>query len=216
MFIGHFAVGFAGKRAAPSVSLGTLFLACAFLDVLFPLLLLLGIETVRIAPGITAVSPLEFVSYPYSHSLAAALLWSAVFGVVYWAIKRDRRSAVILGAIVASHWVLDFVSHAPDLPLAPGMERRFGLGLWNSMAGTLVVELLLFAVGVSLYARATRARDRIGRFGLWGLVGFLVMAYLTSAFGPPPPGVVAIAWVGQSVWLLIVWGYWVDRHRSST
>jgi membrane-bound metal-dependent hydrolase YbcI (DUF457 family) len=213
MFLGHFAIGFAAKRAAPLASLGTLFLAAQFIDLLWPLLVLAGIERVRIAPGITVVTPLDFEHYPWSHSLLMVLVWGVLFAAVYFLVRRDRRTSLVLGLAVVSHWVLDWLTHRPDLPLAPGAER-VGLGLWNSLAGTLVVELGLFALGVFLYMRVTQARDRTGVWALWGLVAFLVAIYAGNLFGAPPDAA-AIAWVGQAQWLLILWGYWIDRHRIS-
>ena len=212
MFLGHFAIGFAAKRYAPRASLGTLFLAAQFIDLLWPLLVLAGIERVRIAPGITVVTPLDFEHYPWSHSLLMVLVWGVLFAAVYFLIRRDRRASLVLGLAVVSHWVLDWLTHRPDLPLAPGAER-VGLGLWNSFAGTVIVELGLFALGVYLYVRATRARDRIGSWALWSLVAFLAAIYAGNLFGAPPPDVMAIAWVGQAQWLLVAWGYWIDRHR---
>lgn len=212
MFLGHFAIGFAAKRYAPRASLGTLFLAAQFIDLLWPLLVLAGIERVRIVPGITAVTPLDFEHYPWSHSLLMVLVWGVFFAAVYFLIRRDRRTSLVLGLAVVSHWVLDWLTHRPDLPLAPGAER-VGLGLWNSLAGTLIVELGLFAIGVFLYVRATRARDRIGNWALWALVVFLGAIYAGNLFGAPPPDAMAIAWVGQAQWLLVLWGYWIDRHR---
>jgi len=213
MFVGHFGVGFGGKRAAPPVSLGTLLLAAQFLDLLWPCFLLLGIEQVRIAPGLTPVTQLDFVSYPYSHSLVAALGWSVLLGALYWLVRRNRRGSLVVGALVFSHWVLDFVTHIPDLPLAPGSATRVGLGLWRSLPATLAVELLIFLGGVALYARSTAPRDRAGRWGLWGLVAFLLVAYLAALFGPLPPSAAALGWGGQAIWLPVLWGYWVDRHR---
>lgn len=213
MFIGHFALGFGAKRAAPPLSLGTAFLACQLADLLWPNLVLLGIETFEIRPGITAVTPLDFTHYPYSHSLVALLLWGAALALIYWALRRSRPAAVLLAALVVSHWVLDFISHRPDMPLTIRGSEKVGLGLWNSLPATLAVELLLFAVGVLLYARSTRARDRWGTLGLWGLVVFLVIVYFANLFGPPPPSVNAVAWSAQAMWLLVAWGYWVDRHR---
>lgn len=212
MFLGHFAIGFAAKRYAPRASLGTLFLAAQFIDLLWPLLVLAGIERVRIAPGITVVTPLDFEHYPWSHSLLMVLVWGVLFAAVYFLIRRDRRASLVLGLAVVSHWVLDWLTHRPDLPLAPGAER-VGLGLWNSLAGTLVVEVGLFALGVYLYVRATRARDRVGSWALWALVTFLAAIYAGNLFGAPPPDAMAIAWVGQAQWLLVAWGYWIDRHR---
>jgi hypothetical protein len=215
MFIGHFGLGFGAKKAAPAVSLGTLFLACQFADLLWPTLLLLGVERVEIAPGVTAMTPLDFVSYPYSHSLVALCLWGAAFGGLYVAVRRVRVStAFVLGLLVVSHWVLDVVTHRRDMPLTLHGPERVGLGLWFSVPGTLAVEFLVFGVGLALYFRATTARDRIGSYGLWSLVAFLLVVYLASSFGPPPPSAAAVAWSAQAMWLLVVWGYWVDNHRT--
>lgn len=215
MFIGHFAIGFGAKQPAPKVSLGTLFLAAQFLDLLWPSLLLLGLERVRIAPGLTPGVPLVFSSYPISHSLLAVLGWGALAGGLVYAVRRDPRSAVVVGLAVASHWVLDLVVHVPDLPLAPGGEARWGLGLWRSVPATLMLELGLFAIGVWLYARVTEASDATGRWAFRALVATLVLIHLGNVFGAPPPSVRAIAWVGQAQWLLVIWAYWVDRHRRA-
>lgn len=215
MFIGHFAVGLGAKAVAPRVSLGTLFLAAQFIDLLWPTLLLLGIERVRIDPGATRVTPLDFEHYPVSHSLAGVLIWALAFAVVYQALRRYPRGAMVLGAAVLSHWLLDAVVHRPDLPLYPGSSVLVGLGLWSSLAGTLLVELALFAGGLWLYLRTTQARDATGRWALWGLVAFLGIIYAANLFGTAPPSVDAIAWVGQAQWLLVVWGYWIDRHREA-
>ncbi|HEX6361785.1 MAG TPA: hypothetical protein VFZ93_02430, partial [Albitalea sp.] len=128
MFIGHFGVGFAAKRVAPAVSLGTLFLAAQFIDLLWPTLLLAGVERVEIRPG--ANPPLAFVHYPVSHSLVAVLGWAALIGGLHFGLRRRLRAALVVGAAVLSHWVLDLLVHEPDLPLAPG-AARVGLGLWH-------------------------------------------------------------------------------------
>ena len=215
MFIGHFGIGFGAKRFAPAVSLGTLFLAAQFADLLWPTLLLMGVEEVRIDPGITVVTPLDFVHYPYSHSLIAMVAWGAVFGIVYKLARSSRPSqALLLAALVVSHWVLDLVMHRPDLPLTLGGSQRYGLGLWSSLPGTLAVELPLFLAGVFLYVRSTAPRDRTGTIALAGLVLFLLAVYFVNFFGEPPPSPTAVAWMTQSMWLLVAWGYWVDRHRT--
>ncbi len=170
MFIGHFAVGFGAKRFAPRVSLGTLFLAAQFIDLLWPTLLLFGVERVRIAPGITAFTPLDFEHYPWSHSLFMVVVWGGLFGVVYYALRRDVRASVVLAMAVLSHWLLDFFTHRPDLPLWLD-GSRVGLGLWNSVPATLVVEIGLFVCGILLYVRTTRARDAAGRWTLWAAGG---------------------------------------------
>ncbi|WP_224962371.1 metal-dependent hydrolase [Geomonas subterranea] len=215
MFIGHFAVGLGAKAAAPKTSLGTLFLASQFVDLLWPTLLLLGFERVHIAPGITSVTPLDFEWYPISHSLLAVTGWAVLVALVYQAARKYPPGAIVLGLAVLSHWFLDLVVHRPDLPLVPGGSMKVGMNLWNSLAGTFIVEMGLFAVGLVLYLRKTNARDAVGRWGLWALIVLLMGIYLGNLFGPPPPSVAAIAWVGQSQWLLVLWGYWVDRHRTA-
>jgi membrane-bound metal-dependent hydrolase YbcI (DUF457 family) len=215
VFIGHFGVGFAGKRAAPAASLGTLFLAAQFADLLWPNLVLLGIERVQVVPGVTAVTPLAFEHYPYSHSLLALVAWGTLFGWFYWLARRSRTGAITVGVLVVSHWVLDVITHRQDMPLTLAGAQRVGLGLWNSVAATLVVELALFAGGLWFYLRATRPRDRTGSFALWALVVFLLIVYVASLFGPPPPSATAVAWSAQAMWLLVAWGFWIDQHREA-
>jgi hypothetical protein len=213
VFIGHFAVGFAAKRAAPSVSLGTLFVACELVDLIWPVFILAGIERVRIDPGNTAFTPLDFVSYPWTHSLLMNVAWAVLSGLLYFSIRKELRGAVIVAIVVLSHWFLDLVAHRPDLPLVPG-GAVFGLGLWSSVPATLVVEGLLFAAGLAVYLKSTRAKDRAGTIGFWALVAVLLVSYLGAAFGPLPPSPQAIAWTGLAGGLMTgVWGYWLDRHR---
>src|SRR6185369_9312015 len=170
MFIGHFAVAFAAKPAAPSVSLGTLFFACEWVDLVWPLFLLIGLERVEIRPGITAFTPLDFLYYPWTHSLLMGVFWAVAFGLLYLSVRKSGKSALLVGIVVLSHWFLDLVAHRPDLPLAPGGEARWGLGLWNSIPATLLVKVSLFVAGVALYVWRTRAMDRVGRWGLWVLL----------------------------------------------
>jgi len=212
MFLGHFGVGFGAKKAAPQVSLGSLFLAAQFVDLLWPSLLLLGVEEVHITSGSAPGPPLEFVSYPFSHSLLAVIVWGLLFAAVYYLLRRSRIGALVLGLTVISHWLLDLVVHQPDLPFYPGSSKA-GFGLWSFPAASMALEIAIFAVGLRLYLRSTKAIDRIGVWALWGLAAFLLVIHLSNSFGPPPPSVAAVAWVGQSQGLLILWGYWVDRHR---
>ena len=215
MFIGHFGIGFGAKVADRRLSLGSLFIAAQFVDLLWPTLLLAGVERVEIRPGITAVTPLDFVSYPVSHSLLMVCVWSVLLGVAYWLLRRNRKGAIVVGLCVVSHWLLDLIVHRPDLPLYPAGSVRWGLGLWNSLSGTLLLEGLIFSVGVGLYVRVTSAKNRAGRYGLWALVGFLVVVYMANIFGPLPPDTAAIAWAGQLQWLLVIWAYWIDRNRGA-
>jgi hypothetical protein len=215
MFVGHFALGFAAKRAAPSVSLGVLIAAAQFADVLWPILIATGIGQVRIDPGNTAFTPLDFISYPYSHSLSFLLIWGIVLGGAYRLFTRHNGlSFGVIALLVASHWVLDVVTHRPDMPLYPG-GPRLGLALWNSVPWTVLVELVLYALGVWIYWRATRARDAIGRWAFVGLALFLLIAYVGSIAGGAPPSEAAIwatAIVGSV--LILVWSAWADRHRE--
>ena len=215
MFIGHFALGFAAKRAVPRVSLAVLMLAALFADVLWPVLVLLDVEQVRIVPGYTVVTPLEFVSYPWSHSLLLLVGWGVLIGAAYRGIFGGRRSFVVLAALVVSHWGLDWISHAPDMPLYPG-GPRYGLVLWNSRPGTMVVEVLLFAAGVWLYTQATRARDAVGRWAFLSLSAVLVAIYVVDALsGMPPPSVTAICSVAIAASVIFpAWAWWADRHRE--
>lgn len=215
MFIGHFAIGFAAKRATPAVSLGTLFLACQLADLVWPTLVLAGVERFEVRPGITAVTPLDFVHYPWSHSLVALLVWGAALGLAYKLLRRSAWTApVVLALVVLSHWVLDVVSHRPDMPVTLTGPERLGLGLWSSRPATMIVELLLFALGVLTYQRATAPKDRTGTFAFAGLVVFLTLISFANLFSPPPPSAAAVVWTAQATWLLVAWGYWIDRHRA--
>lgn len=215
MFIGHFALALGAKNVQPRVSLGHLFLSVQFLDLLWPTFLLTGLETVEISPGITRVTPLDFNSYPYSHSLLFAGIWGVVLGTAYWLWKKDKGGALLVGIGVVSHWMLDLIVHRPDLPLYPGDSPKFGLGLWNSVWGSQSLEFLFLAVGIALYLRRTQAKNRQGSFGFWGLAGFLVFIQCANVFGPPPTDVTAIAWGAQLQWLIVLWAYWVDRNRTA-
>ncbi len=208
MFIGHFAVAFAAKRVAPRTSLGTLFIGAQFIDLLWPTLLLLGLERVRIDPTLASV-PLVFTHYPISHSLAAVIGWSVLLGVVYFALTRYARGALVLAVLVLSHWLLDALVHRPDLPLLGGGETLIGLGLWDFPVAAMAIELALFAACFAIYL-GTPAGRAAGRKP-WILAAALVLIYLGNFFGPPPPSWQAIAWVGQAQWLLVLAAYWADR-----
>jgi hypothetical protein len=217
MFIGHFAVGFAAKRAAPKISLATMLFACQLADLLWPVLVLGGIERVRVDATATAFTPFDFEYYPWSHGLVMSLVWGLL---VFGALKLLRRATVeasIVAAVVISHWILDALTHRPDVPLAFG-EARVGLGLWDSVPLTLGVELVLFAVGIGLYANSTRPRSRMGSWSLWTLVAFLLLVYLANAFGPTPAAdtpAAVIASPALAMWLIVLWGVWVDRTRMA-
>ncbi len=205
----------AAKRVAPRASLGTLILAAQFADLLWPILLLAGIEQVAIVPGSTAVTPLSFTFYPFTHSLLADLGWALLLAGIYKLVKpRSGGTAFWLAALVLSHWVLDVIVHRPDLPLYPSGGIYAGLGLWLSRLGTILVEGGIFAAGMALYLRSTHPRDRVGIFAFWVFVGTLVGLYFGNLYGPPPPSVEAIGIAGLvGGVVMIAWGYWIDRHR---
>jgi hypothetical protein len=213
MFLGHFALAFAARRAEPGASLGACMAAAQFPDVIWPYLLLAGVERVSIVPGDTAFTPLRFDSYPVSHSLVAVAAWGLLFAALHWSRRRRLRAALFLGLLVVSHWVLDWVTHRPDLPLAPGLPMKFGLGLWNSVPGTLAVESTLFAAAVWLYLRGTRPAQGAGGYRVAALIAVLVVIYLGAAFGPPPPSAHAVALSTAPGILFAVWANWADRQR---
>jgi hypothetical protein len=214
MFIGHFGLGLAAKKIDSRPSLGTTFFASQFIDLLWPFFLIFRLEQVLIEPGNTAFTPLNFIYYPFSHSFTAVLVWSILFGGIYFILKKNLRGSVLLGVLVISHWVLDFITHRPDLPLFLGDDIKVGLGLWNSIAFTMIVEGAIFFTGVYLYLKVTRAENKKGQYGLWSLLVFLIVIYLLNIFGPPPPSEKEIGFAGLSMWLLVAWGYWIDKNRS--
>jgi membrane-bound metal-dependent hydrolase YbcI (DUF457 family) len=214
MFIGHFAIALGAKKYAPYVSLGILFLACQLADLVWPSLVLLGIETFEIEPGNTVLTPLSFTHYPYSHSMLALLIWSVLLAGLYALLRRvGKRVAMVIAVVVFSHWFLDFLTHRPDMPITLNESIVVGLGLWNFPILAVSLELLLFALGIWIYVRHTRALDKAGVYGLWGLGILLVTIYIANIFGPPPPSVNAVAWSAQALWLIVALGFWLDRHR---
>ncbi len=215
MFVGHFAVSLAAKKAAPKVSLGTTFMAAQLLDLIWPVLVLADVERVRVDHAATAFTPLAFESYPWSHSLGMSVIWSLLAFLFLKALKRSHLEAGVVAGLVLSHWLLDYLTHRPDMPLWFG-ESKMGLGLWNSVPATLAVELALFGAGIWLYLGATRRQTR--RWGFWGLIGFLLLVYFANAFAPKPPldtAPGAIAGPALALWLIVAWAYWVDRRSWS-
>ena len=215
MFIGHYGVGLAAKKLDNRPSLGTLFFASQFIDLLWPIFLLLGLEKVAIDPGNTAFTPLNFIYYPFSHGLVSVLIWAVLFGGVYYAFRKNIKTSLLLGSLVLSHWILDLFTHRPDLPLLFGNHLKVGLGLWNSVILSILVEGSIFIFGAYLYFKATRAENKKGQIGLWSLLIFLGIVYVMNVFGPPPPSVEPIAIVGLFQWLIVAWAYWIDRNRES-
>jgi len=213
MFIGHYAVGLASKRAAPHASLGALIAAPILLDLLWPIFLLIGSEHVVIQPNSNPFLRLDFVSYPISHGLVAVIGWATLFAALYFGIARYALGAIAIWIGVISHWLLDYVVHRPDLPLYAG-GRLLGLGLWNHRWLTIVIEVSMFFIAIWTYQRQTRAKNKTGQYGFWAFILFLLITYGLAAFGPPPPSVRAIAVGTLFSWLFVPWAWWFDRHRE--
>jgi hypothetical protein len=211
MFIGHFGIALATKKVAPSTALGTLILAAQFMDFigLHSCCLALSMrESLLVSP---AYVPLTSTTTP-SHTVCSAV-WAVILAGIYHALRRTLRSALVIAAVLLSHWILDFIVHRPDLALLPGGQTRVGLGLWNSLPATVFVEVLFFGGGLLIYLSCTRARDKAGRFGFWTLIFFLFFAWVSTLFVGPPPNVASLAWGGLAMWLTALWGGWADRHR---
>ena len=215
MFLGHYGLALATKKIAPKVPLTVLFIAVEFVDILWPFLLLSNIETVKVRPGFTQVTPFEFVHYPYTHSLFMGIVWGIATGFIFWLFKKDVRSAVIVGLAVLSHWFLDAVVHIPDLPLTPFGEFKVGLGLWNHKMATILVESLLFFGGVFIYARSTKAVTTKGTWALWVMTVFFILANAYNLFGPPPEDSVMVLFTSFVILQAIILGlaHWADKNR---
>jgi hypothetical protein len=211
MFVGHTAAALAAKAHTPRAPLGLLIGAAFFLDLLWPNFLPAGLEHVRIDPGNTAFTPVAFESYPWSHSLLLVIGWAALVAAL--AARAGRRVAAVVFVVVVSHWFLDVATHRPDLPLWPGSSPMAGLGLWNSVPLTLIVEGALFAGAILLYLRATPRRSRTGTIAFWSLVVFQTLIWISGPFSSPPPDATAIGVVGLALWLFPLWGWWIDRSR---
>lgn len=214
MFIGHFAVGFAAKSVQPKVSLGTYFLAAQFLDLLWPTFLLLRWETVEIDPGNTVMTPLNFINYPYTHSLVMAFCWAGLFSLIYYLSKKNSSAALLLGICVLSHWILDLLVHRPDLPVFPGESVKLGIGLWNHPLIATILEAAIFISAVWWYVSTSKAKNKKGKYILWSLILFLVIIQVMNMLGPPPPDVKSIAIAGHLQWLFVFWAYWTDWNRE--
>ena len=213
MFIGHFGVAFAAKCVAPRTSLAAFVFAAEFLDLIWPIFLLTGFEHVRVVPGITKVQPLDFYDYPFSHSLSMVMGWGIVIALAYYLVRKNVRGAWVMSALVVSHWVLDFISHRPDMPLWPG-GPKVGLGLWNSWVGSISVEVLIFAGAIWLYLHSPRPKDRVAAWALWSLIALLSLGWVAALLAPPPPDVHQLAIGALVIWITVPWAAWADAHRE--
>jgi hypothetical protein len=218
MFLGHFGVAYAAKGFEPRIPLWVLFAASQLVDIGWFIFLLLGVERVEIAPGITEANALDFTHYPYTHSLVGAIVWTALAMIVASVWYRRNGSFIkptaTIGAVVLSHFWLDVFVHRPDLTIAGEGTTRLGLGVWNNIPATLTVELGMLAGGIWLYYRATRAASKGGK---WGTIIFMIALtalWLPSVFGSAPPNTTAIAIMGiVTTPLIILTTSWLERKR---
>jgi hypothetical protein len=224
MFIGHYGIAFALKKYVPKMSLGVLFIATQLADIVFFILVPLGIEHLRIIPGFTAASPFDLYDYPISHSLLGALAWSIATYLVVWFIPLKslddkttrRRTALVLSGAVFSHFVLDVLVHTPDLLLVPGLDIKIGLGLWNSIIATVAVELAILLVGGWLYLRSTHSGDGVaGRYGMYVFMVVLAIVAIGTPFMTFPNvlTVVVSSELLYASFTLAAW--WLDKKRST-
>lgn len=204
MFIGHYGVALAAPRVVASVPLWVLFLSVQVVDLVWGVLILAGIEQVRIVPGFTAMSPLDLYHMPWSHSLPGALALSAAFGGLYWLFARKDRvaGAMPVAAAAFSHWLLDLIVHVPDLLLWPG-GPMVGFGLWNNLLLALGLEVALVIAGLAVYLNATQAQGFIGRIWPFVLVGVLLALEAVHLLGEPPASAEELAMTSMAVFLVL-------------
>lgn len=216
MLVGHFGVGLAAKRIVPETSAGTLMLASLLPDFVAWTLLLAGVEHARIHPGITRTNPLDLYDIAISHSLLTDAIWGLLLAGAYFLWRRHSRASWIILAVVLSHWLLDFLSHRPDMPLAPGVHQYFGLGLYNSPLAMLLVEGSIWFAGIIVYARCTRPRKRMGTYLFWSVAALLTAVWIVS-LGGATPSALRPAGISSLIFfsMVVLWAYLMDFLRPA-
>ena len=213
MFVGHLAVAFAAKRVEPGVNLGWFVAGVTALDLVWPIFVIAGIEKVSIVPGAMAFTPLVFESYPWSHSLAMSFFWALLLVGIARITHVPHSAFTIIAAAVLSHWLLDFISHAPDMPLWPGDSPKFGLALWNSIPATFVVEGAMWLIGIAIYVKALARRNQRPGWPFWAFVLVTTLMWASGPFSPPPPDAAALGWFALIGWIVVPWAVWADWAR---
>jgi hypothetical protein len=214
MFVGHLAVALTGTTASRGTSLVWFVAAANLADLIWPLLLLAGLERVRIDPGNTAFTPLAFEWYPWSHSLMMEVAWGLALAWIARACGVAPAAARWIGALVVSHWVLDFITHGPDLPIWPGSDRLYGLGLWRSIPATFIVEGLIWIGALALFLRVRSPRGLNGHLALWSFVVVSTFLWASSPFSPPPPDEHSLALFALLGWSILPWSWWIERTSN--
>lgn len=209
MFIGHYALALGARKMDKLPSLAVMFIAVQLLDLLWPVFVLTGIETFEIEVGNTALTPLNFTFYPYSHSLLMAIIWAVLLAAIYFGFTKNKKGATLLAVLVVSHWILDFITHRRDLPLSPFSDAKFGLGLWNLPIVEIILETGIFLGGVYLYFKSANPKRKIA---FWSLIVFFIAIHFMNILGPPPPSVNAVAWSANLMWLFVVWAWWIEKE----
>lgn len=208
MFIGHFSVALAAKKVDKAPSLAMMFIAVQLLDLLWPIFVMLGIETVKVDVGNTKLTPLDFSYYPYSHSLLMAVVWGILLAGIYYSVTKNRKGSLLLIALVFSHWILDLITHRPDLPITPFSDYKVGLGLWNYPILESVVEIGMFIAAALIYHQYARPAKKIV---YWSLIIFFFIVHVLNLVGPPPPSGEMVAWAANAMWLFVAWAWWIEK-----
>jgi hypothetical protein len=221
MFVGHLALGLVAKRTEPKISLGAWMLAVLLADLLCFAFLIAGIEHFDVEPEVArnrfvALNFVRNIFFAYSHSLLTNAIWAALFAAAYFLWRRYARGAWLLFAGVLSHWPLDFVSHNPDMPLAPGTSAVYGLGLWNSIPATLIIEGGFWVLAITLYVRATRPKKRAGIYAFWPVIALFTLLWYGNIKRGIDPNPVRAGLNGLIFCsLLVAWAYWMNRLRPA-
>lgn len=213
MFIGHYSAALAAAAHRDAPPLGTLFVAAQLVDIGYFSLVLTGIEGLRVEPGITVMNPLNLFYMPYTHSLAASLIWAIGFAMLLAIAGVRWRTAAIGGIVVLSHWWLDLLVHIPDLTIA-GSPPKLGFGLWNHPILAVPLELGITAAALIIYLRSTKAEKPSAALPM--LIAYLVVVQAFNWLSPQPqtydifiPISALIAYVGAAGLAI-----WVARFRK--
>ena len=217
MYVGHYAASLALKRFEKRASLGVLFLAVQFVDIVFFPFVLLGIERLNIVENFTQSTHFELEYMPYTHSLVAFLIWSGLaYALFRWVVVKSHSVAMVVALAVMSHWLLDVIVHTPDLPIWSDASPKLGLGLWNNAIATYALEAALLLAGLWLYLRSTSASTRTGKYGMGIFVVALLLVNIANIFGPLQGDSIVILSVtaGASYLLFAAAAFWLDTKRS--
>jgi len=187
MFVGHYSVAFAVKSEENKIPLWVLFVGVQLLDFLWAPFVLLGIEKVRMVPGITATNSLDLYYMPYTHSLLGALIWSGAAFLIYklaMGTKASNMAALIVAFAVFSHWILDLIVHRPDLAIYDN-TLKVGFGLWNYRGIEFALEIAILVAGIIIYLKRNGAIVRKVSVIIFGAVLILIQAGNTFVRRPP-------------------------------